>query len=129
MRALSGAPFTLFDSTTDPDLNGQFTEPLAAGSYTGTSGPRRNPWTVNNESTRNGARGPGLFQADVRFGYRLRPGQNRNLDLFVDVFNITNRANFEIPLGDRRLPDFLNLTALRSGAIPTTMQFGARVEF
>ena len=56
-------------------------------------------------------------------------GQNRNLDLFVDVFNITNRANFENPIGDRRLPDFLNLTALRAGAVPTTVQFGTRVEF
>jgi Carboxypeptidase regulatory-like domain/TonB-dependent Receptor Plug Domain len=129
VRALSGAPFTLFDSTTDPDLNGQFTEPLPAGSYTGTPGPNRNPWTVDAEGERNGARGPGLFQADVRFGYRLRPGQNRTLDLFMDMFNVTNRANFDNPLGDRRLPDFLNLTALRSGAIPTTVQFGVRMGF
>ena len=127
VRALSGAPFTLFDSTTDPDLNGQFPEPLPGGSYTGTPGPNRNPWTVDAEGERNGARGPGLFQADVRFGYRLRPGQNRTLDLFMDVFNITNRANFDNPLGDRRLPDFLNLTALRAGAIPTTVQFGVRM--
>jgi hypothetical protein len=129
VRALSGSPFTVFDSTTDPDLNGQFTEPLAAGSYSGTTGTRRNPWTVDVENERNGARGPGLFQADLRFGYRLRAGQNRTLNLFVDVFNVTNRANFENPIGDRRLPDFLNLTALRSGAIPTTVQFGTRIEF
>ncbi len=129
VRALSGSPFSLFDSTTDPDLNGQFTEPLPAGTYTGTPGPNRNPWTVDFESKRNGARGPGLFQADIRFGYRVPAGQNRNLALFVDVFNITNRANFENPIGDRRLPDFLNLTALRAGAVPTTVQFGTRVEF
>ena len=129
VRALSGSPFSLFDSTTDPDLNGQFTEPLPAGTYTGTPGPDRNPWTVDFDSERNGARGPGLFQADIRFGYRVPAGQNRNLALFVDVFNITNRANFENPIGDRRLPDFLNLTALRAGAVPTTVQFGTRVEF
>src|SRR5687767_4000866 len=129
VRALSGAPFTLFDSTTDPDLNGQFTEPLPAGTYTGTPGTNRNPWTVDFDSERNGARGPGLFQADIRFGYRLQPGQNRSLDLFMDVFNITNRANFEVPLGDQRLPDFLNLTALRAGAVPTTVQFGVRMAF
>ena len=45
----------------------------------------------------------------------------------MDLFNITNRANFDNPLGDRRLPDFLNLTALRAGAIPTTVQFGVRM--
>ena len=81
------------------------------------------------ESERNGARGPGLFQADIRFGYRVPAGRNRNLAFFADVFNITNRANFENPIGDRRLPDFLNLTALRAGAVPTTVQFGTRVEF
>jgi hypothetical protein len=129
VRALSGSPFTLFDSTTDPDLNGQFTEPLPAGTYTGTPGTRRNPWTVDFDSERNGAQGPGLFQADIRFGYRVPAGRNRNLAFFVDVFNITNRANFENPIGDRRLPDFLNLTALRAGAVPTTVQFGTRVEF
>jgi hypothetical protein len=129
VRALSGLPLTLIDSTTDPDLNGQFTEPLPAGTYSGTPGPNRNPWTTDFESERNGGRGPGLFQADVRFGYRLRPGQNRSLDLFMDVFNITNRTNFENPIGDRRLPDFLNLTALRAGAVPTTVQFGVRMAF
>jgi hypothetical protein len=126
VRALSGSHFTLFDSTTDPDRNGTFAEPLPAGLYTSTG---RNPWPVDAEATRNGATGPGLFQADVRLGYRLRPGTGRSLDLFVDVFNITNRANFANPTGDRRSTDFLNLTALRAGAVPTTAQFGARVSF
>ena len=30
-RALSGSKFTLLDSTTDPDRNGTFAEPLPAG--------------------------------------------------------------------------------------------------
>ena len=89
----------------------------------------RTPWPVASESQRNGATGPGLFQADIRVGYRLRPGTGRSLDLFVDVFNITNRANFANPTGDRRSTDFLNLTALRAGAVPATAQFGARMEF
>jgi hypothetical protein len=126
VRALSGAHFTLTDSNTDPDRNGTFAEPLAAGSYTSTG---RNPWNVDFESTRNGATGPGLFQADIRLGYRLRQGGSRTFDAFIDVFNITNRANFEIPTGDRRLTDFLNLTALRAGASPTTAQIGVRMEF
>jgi hypothetical protein len=32
-------------------------------------------------------------------------------------------------MGDRRLPDFLNLTLLRAGAVPTTVQFGVRMGF
>ena len=127
-RALSGAHFTLVDSSSDPDRNGTFAEPLPAGRYTSSSSAK-NPWPVDFDGARNGATGPGLFQTDVRLGYRLRPGGSRSLDLFVDVFNITNRANFEMPTGDRRSTNFLNLTALRAGAVPTTVQFGTRVEF
>jgi hypothetical protein len=125
-RMLSGSPFTLTDSTTDPDRNGSFQEPLPGGSYTGTG---RNPYTVDFDSKRNGATGPGFAQLDLRLGYRLRRENRGALDLFVDVFDVTNRANFDNPTGDRRLTDFLNLTTLRSGAVPTTVQLGARFEF
>jgi len=125
-RALSGSHFTLLDSTTDPDRNGTFAEPLPAGSYTNSV---KNPWSVDFDGKRNGATGPGLFQTDIRLGYRLHPGMGRSLDLFADIFNITNRANFENPTGDRRSTDFLNLTALRAGAVPTTLQLGVRMEF
>jgi len=42
---------------------------------------------------------------------------------------VTNRANFDNPTGDRFSTNFLNLTALRAGAVPTTLQLGARFEF
>jgi hypothetical protein len=125
-RALSGSKFTVFDSTTDPDRNGTFAEPLPAGSYTSTG---RNPWNVDSDGGRNGATGPGLFQVDLRLGYQLHPGPQRTLDLFVEVFNVTNRANFANPSGDRRSTDFLNLVALRAGAVPTTVQLGVRMAF
>jgi hypothetical protein len=125
-RALSGSPFTILDSTTDPDRNGTFAEPLPAAAYTSTG---RNPFNVDSDGTRNGAVGPGFFQLDLRLGYRLRPGRDRSLDLFADIFNATNRANFANPTGDRRSTDFLNLVALRSGAVPTTAQIGVRMAF
>jgi len=128
-RALSGSHFTIVDSTTDPDRNGQFAEPLPAGAYTSTSPTAQNPWNVDFESKRNGATGPGLFQIDARLGYRLRPGSGRSLELFADVFNITNRANFANPAGDRFRTDFLNRVALRAGAVPTTVQLGVRMGF
>jgi len=126
-RALSGTHFSVTDSTTDPDRNGTFSEPLAAGSYTSTTG--RNPYTADVTAERNGATGPGFFQLDLRLGYRLRPGSGRSLDLFADVFNVTNRANFDNPIGDRRSTDFFNLTTLRAGAVPATLQLGVRFEF
>jgi hypothetical protein len=42
---------------------------------------------------------------------------------------VTNRANFANPSGDRRSTDFLNLVALRAGAVPTTVQLGVRMAF
>jgi Carboxypeptidase regulatory-like domain/TonB dependent receptor/TonB-dependent Receptor Plug Domain len=128
-RALSGSKFTLVDSTTDPDRNGQFQEPLPAGTYTAVSPTAMNPFEVDFEQKRNGATGPGMFQLDLRAGYRVRQAQTRTLDAFIEVFNATNRANFENPIADRRLSDFLNLTTLRSGAVPATIQLGIRYEF
>jgi TonB dependent receptor/Carboxypeptidase regulatory-like domain/TonB-dependent Receptor Plug Domain len=124
-RAVSGTPFNLTDSTLDPDRNGTFAEPIPAGTYTGTG---RNPYTAHFRSERNGATGPGLFQLDLRVGYRGRRG-DRTIDLFVDAFNVTNRANFDNPAGDQRSTDFLRLTTLRPGGVPTTMQVGARYGF
>jgi outer membrane receptor protein involved in Fe transport len=132
VRALSGAPFTLQDTSTDADQNGLFFEPLPAGTYSGTG---RNAFTVENDGGRNGARGPWFFQADARLGYQFRFGERR-LDVFGEVFNLTNRANFELVTansvaanGDRRLPTFLTYTALRAGAVPRTAQLGVRVGF
>ena len=73
-------------------------DPLPAGTYTGTG---LNAVTVENDGGRNGARGPGFFQADVRLGYRFRFGQRR-LEVFGEVFNLTDRANFELAAADRR---------------------------
>jgi hypothetical protein len=125
-RALSGARFTLTDSATDADRNGTAQEPLPAGTYTGVG---KNPITVEFQSKRNGATGPGFFQIDLRAGYVFRLPAGRSLNTFVDVYNVTNRANFDNPTGDRFSTNFLNLTALRSGAVPTTLQLGARVAF
>jgi hypothetical protein len=125
VRALSGKPFTLLDTNVDADRNGVLFDPLPPGTYSGT-GP--NAFTVENAGGRNGARGPGFFQADVRLGYRFRMGQRR-LEGFAEVFNLTNRANFELAAADRRSTDFLTYTALRAGAVPRTGQVGVRFTF
>jgi hypothetical protein len=67
-----GTRFSVVDSTTDPDRNGTFAEPLPAGSYTSTTG--RNPYTADVTQERNGPPVPGFFQLDLRLGYRVHPG-------------------------------------------------------
>ena len=124
VRALSGLPFTVQNTEVDADRNGVLFDPLPAGTYSGT-GP--NAFTARSDGGRNGARGPGFFQADVRLGYRIRFGA-RHLDVFGEVFNLTNKANFDMAAtnGDARSTNFLTYTALRSGAVPRTGQVGVR---
>ena len=126
VRYVSGTPFTIQDSTLDNDRNGINFDPLPAGTYTGAnSGTGLNAITVDNESGRNGARGPDFFQADARLGYRIKLRGERKVELFAEVFNFTNRANFANPNGER-LPgtdgkpaiDFLRTVTLRAGAGP-----------
>jgi hypothetical protein len=126
VRYLSGTTFTVQDTTLDNDRNGILFEPLPAGSYSGTGS---DAITVDNKGGRNGARGPDFFQADVRLGYRFKLGAQRTLEAFGECFNLTNRANFGNPTGDRFSTNFLRLTALRAGANPRTAQFGVRFAF
>jgi hypothetical protein len=126
LRMLSGLPFSLIDSNIDADRNGILQDPLAAGTYSG-NGP--NAITVDNAGGRNGAYGPGYSQLDTRIGWRFRPGAGKTLDLTGDVINVTNRANFVNPTGDRRSTNFLLLTTLYGGGQPRQLQVGLRLGF
>jgi len=127
LRLLSGTAFSLIDTSSDPDRNGQLTDPLPAGSY---SGNGLNAITVDNAGGRNGAYGPGYAQLDTRVGWRFRPGgSGKTLDLTADLINVTNRANFVNPTGDRRSTNFLLLTTLYGGGQPRQAQVGLRIGF
>ena len=125
-RALSGSPFTVFDSRIDADRNGTLLDPLPAGSY---SGSGENAITVESDGGRNGAYGPGFFKLDLRLGYRLDLGNRRTLDLFGEIFNVTDRANFANPTGDMASANFLRVTGLSTSTTPRTGQFGIRFGF
>ena len=127
-RWMSGQPLWLYNSAADLDRNGELFDPLLPGTYSGAAG-NPNSITVENKGGRHGARGPTFKQTDVRFGYRIRPRAGKTLDLFAEVFNLFNNANFENPTGDQRLADFLVLTALRGGGFPRQLQLGARFGF
>jgi hypothetical protein len=133
LRMLSGTPFTIQDDTIDTDMNRINFAPLPAGTYNPAPGQRGVFMTdVKNDGGRNGARGPGFVQLDLRAGYKLRLGGNRTLDAFVDVFNVTNRVNFSNPAsGNRRIQaDFLRLNALAGGTgFPRQAQVGLRFGF
>jgi outer membrane receptor protein involved in Fe transport len=79
---------------------------------------------------RNGARGPSYQQFDIGAGYRIRLGGGRTLDAFLDIFNLTNRANFANPAGDQRLPaTFLRLVEVSDEGPTRTAQLNFRYGF
>jgi carboxypeptidase family protein len=131
-RYMSGAPFTIYDSSIDADRNGELVDPVPAGTYSGTA--QDSMKNVSYAGGRSGAYGPDYFQMDVRAGYRRKIGQQKSAELYFDLYNITNRANFDNPItanSDRRLPaTFLVLTNLRGGGgFPRQVQLGFRFAF
>jgi hypothetical protein len=129
LRYMSGAPFTIQDTSIDANQNGELFDPLPAGTYSGTA--NNSMQNVESKGGRNGAVGPDYFQIDMRVGWRGRLPKNDTLELFFDIFNITNRTNWNNPSGDRRLTaTFLQLTTLRGGSgFPRQAVFGARYLF
>ncbi len=97
----SGTPFTLIDSSTDPNRNGNFEEPLPAGTYSGAA-TNVDAITVENAGGIRGARGPSYFLINMRGGYRFKLPGGRELQAHVDVFNLTNHANFNSPTAATR---------------------------
>ncbi|MEO8679464.1 MAG: carboxypeptidase regulatory-like domain-containing protein [Vicinamibacterales bacterium] len=132
VRYMSGAPFTLYDSSIDTDQNGELVDPLPAGTYSGTDPNALK--NVDYAGGRNGAIGPDYFQIDLRAGWQRRVSGDKTVELFFDIFNITNRANFDNPTpasSDRRTAGtFLALTNLRGGGgFPRQAQMGLRFAF
>lgn len=127
LQARSGTPFTLIDSTFDLDRNGlTANEYLPAGTYRGTGD---DAITVDYKGGRNGARGPSYVSLDLRAGYAFRLAGGRTLNAFVDIFNLTNEANFANPGSDRRATaTFLRYTGLVNG-VTRTFQLNVRFGF
>ncbi|OLC40953.1 MAG: hypothetical protein AUH43_25470 [Acidobacteria bacterium 13_1_40CM_65_14] len=117
IRYMSSAPFTIYSSAVDVNRNGELDDPVAAGTYSGTA--LNAMQNVAFDGGRNGARGPTYFQADVRAGWHRRIQAQKTLEVFLDIYNITNRANFDNPINanrDMRTPaTFLVLTNLYGG--------------
>ena len=64
----------------------------------------------------------------IRGRYAFKLGGGRSLQAYVDVFNLTNRANFQTPNGDRR--DTATFLILRAVNNPTrTAQLNFRFTF
>jgi len=118
----SGTPFTIIDSSLDPDRNGQFQDALPAGTYTGAAS---NPeaFTVDYEGGFRGARGPSQFLLNMRAGYRFKLRGSQTLQAHLDIFNVTNRANFVI--ATQNIGNVLNVVDRRDAA--TFLSYGSTI--
>lgn len=129
VQANSGTPFTLTDSSTDPNVNGNFEEPLPAGTYSGATS-NVNAITVDNKGGYNGARGPGYFLINMRAAYRFHLPNSQTLQAHFDIFNLTNHANFNTPSSDRRdAATFLIVRSILNGGPTRTAQFNLTYRF
>ncbi|MDP6373543.1 MAG: TonB-dependent receptor [Vicinamibacterales bacterium] len=127
MRTRSGSRFSIWDSNTDPNSNGEDNDDfLAAGSY---SGEGTNAYTTDFDGGRNGAVGPKFFQFDMRGGYTVELPNENTFQFYVDLINLTNRSNFNAPTGDRRSRNFMILRSLVNNGLPRTVQIGIRYAY
>ena len=131
LRYMTGSPYTIYNSNVDVDQNGQLDDPVPAGTYSGIG--KNALKDVEYAGGRNGAYGPDYFQIDLRAGWRKRI-QERTIEAFLDIFNMTNRTNFDNPTvaasDQRHAGTFLVLTNLRGGSgFPRSVQFGLRFAF
>lgn len=131
IRALSGTPFTIINSTIDANQNGINFDPLPAGSFTNSrtfaNGETLN-FAVENKGGFNGARLPGFFSVDFRAAYKFNFTERINAGFTFEVFNLMNRTNYDelTVSGDLSQSTFL----IPSVAKPRrTLQLGFRFAF
>ena len=136
LRYMSGTPFSIINTNIDADQNGELTDPSPAGTYSGTQAGAILMTNVENKGGRNGAIGPDYFQLDLRAGWSRQIHNRQALEIFLDIFNITNRVNWNNPTNsganaDERLTaTFLVLNSLRGGSgFPRQAQVGVRYVF
>jgi outer membrane receptor protein involved in Fe transport len=131
IRALSGTPFTILNSTIDATQNGINFDPLGAGDYTNTrtfANGETLTFNVNNKGGFNGARLPGFMQVDLRVAYKFKFTERVKAGFTFEVFNLTNRTNYDelTVSGDRSQSTFLIPSVAKP---PRTLQLGFRVAF
>ena len=87
------------------------------------------PVSYFGDSARNVGFGPGWEQIDGTLEKQWRFKERFNLQLRVDNYNITNRANFANPNSSQGSGSFGTIAALAAGAVPREFQFGLKLKF
>ncbi|MGE0444811.1 MAG: carboxypeptidase regulatory-like domain-containing protein [Vicinamibacterales bacterium] len=83
------------------------------------------PFTFGN-APRNSVLGPGYASLDTSVARTWSIGGSRSLEFRWEVFNVLNRANFDLPNRIFGTPNFGRIFSARS---PREMQFGVKLSF
>jgi hypothetical protein len=75
---------------------------------------------------RNGMQGNNKVLLNLRLQYVLRQAAARTMGFYWEIYNLTDRTNFDGPTGNRRSPFFNQATVVDE---PRTMQLGVRYTF
>jgi hypothetical protein len=88
--------------------------------------PIASPLDANGVAVRNGLDGSDKMLLDLRVQYVYTLSGARTAGFFWEIYNATNRVNFDNPIGNRRSSDFLRSVVADD---PRSMQVGFRITF
>jgi len=88
--------------------------------------PIVSPVDARGTAIRNGIQGTDKLQLDLRLQYIHRFEGEKTMGFFWEIYNATNRTNFDNPIGDRRSADFLKSIVADEAR---SMQLGLRFTF
>jgi hypothetical protein len=132
-QARSGLPWNI---TTGTDNNRDTITTTDRPDLVNPNGNPRDPSTYRIGFTgragtlpRNFATGPGFATLDARLSKFLGLPGSKRLELFVEAFNLANRANLGLPTGNLSSASFGDSRALATGATPRQVELGFRFDF
>jgi hypothetical protein len=88
--------------------------------------PIRSKLDASGRAIRNGIDGPDVWNVDLRSQYSFTLRSQSTLGVFWEIYNVTNKVNYDRPTGNRRSSNFLVPTAAFP---PRSMQIGLRYDF
>jgi hypothetical protein len=86
--------------------------------------PILSPVDASGQALRNALKGSNKMLVDMRLQYV--PGGRRTPGFYWEIYNLTNRANFDNPVGNRRSSNFLQAVVADDAR---SMQLGVRYTF
>ena len=116
-----------FGNNDRPNVSGTTSVPTQTqDAWFNTSAFSMPPFGTFGNSGRNTLRGPRYGNLNLALVKHLRYGTRRQLDLRAEVFNVTNRTNYDLPDSFFGSPTFGKILSAGS---PRRFQFGVRTTF